>query len=378
MTTSSRWIAGLAVGAVLLAGCGGSAATAGLGPGAAPASVTDSASETDPASGSGRASGGGTAAGGDPAAGSDPAVAADAVVPLERVPTPQLPVSITDAAGDEVTVDSAARIVPLVGSIAEIVFSLGLGDAVVGRDVGASFEQAADLPLVTHGHDVNVEGVLSLEPTVVLAESSTGPPEALEQLRRSGVPVVVVEEAWTLDDVAPRIDAVATALGVGEAGAALIERTEQQLAAAADRAPDDAGDLRVGFLYLRGTAGVYLLGGPGSGADALIEAVGADDAGIAAGLTRPFTPLTSEALVDAAPDVILVMRGGLSSVGGVDGLVALPGVAQTPAGRDRRVITVDDGLLLNFGPRTGAVIELLAEELRAATAENPDEPENSA
>lgn len=332
-----RWRAAIAAASVLLAGCGGPAANGGLGPAATPAAPAEVS-----------------------------APAPEDVVPLDEVPSPDLPVTVTDATDDAVTVASADRIVPLVGSIAEIVFSLGLGDAVVGRDVAATFEQAAHLPLVTYGHDVNVEGVLSLEPTVVLAESSTGPPEALEQLRRAGVPVVVVEEAWTLADVTPRIEAVAAALGVDAAGAALVDRTEQQVAAAAAAAPTDVDGLRVAFLYLRGTAGVYLLGGPGSGADALIEAVGAEDAGIAAGLTRPFTPLTSEALVDAAPDVLLVMRGGLSSVGGVDGLVELPGVAQTPAGRDRRVIAVEDGLLLNFGPRTGAVIGLLAEELRTS------------
>lgn len=119
------------------------------------------------------------------------------------------------------------------------------------------------------------------------------------------------------------------------------------------------------FLYLRGTAAVYLIGGEGSGADAMVEAVGGIDAGAEAGLGS-FTPITSEALVAAAPDVILVMEAGLASVGGVDGLVELPGVAQTPAGRDRRVIAMDDALLLSFGPRTGDALEELGEELVAA------------
>ncbi len=300
--------------------------------------------------------------------GTDPAL----VVPLAEVPDPELPVTVATPEG-EVTVDDVSRIVPLVGSLSEIVVSLGLGENIVGRDVAATFEQVAELPVVTHGgHDVSVEGVLSLAPTVVLADTATGPPEAIDQLRSAGVPVVVVEEAWTLDDIATRIAAVATALGVPEAGEALVVRTEAEIAAAT--LPDVAAGVTVGFLYLRGTAGVYLLGGPGSGADQLVDAVGASDAGTASGLTRPFTPLTSEALIDAAPDVLLVMSSGLESVGGVDGLVALPGVAQTPAGRDRRVIAVDDGLLLSFGPRTGAVITLLAERLAAALADDPAGP----
>lgn len=309
----------------------------------------------------------------DPAGEASP-VAAPAdpsqVVPLAQVPTPQLPVTVASGDG-EVTVDDVSRIVPLVGSLAEIVFSLGLGDAVVGRDVAATFDQAAELPVVTQGgHDVAVEGVLSLAPTVVLADTATGPPEAIEQIRAAGVPVVVIDEAWSLEDVAPRIRAVAAALGVPDAGEDLVARTEAEIAAARIDRPSDP-PLRVGFLYLRGPAGVYLLGGRGSGADRLLEALGAVDAGVEAGLQRAFTPLTSEALIDAAPDVLLVMESGLASVGGVDGLVELPGVAQTPAGRARRVVAVDDGLLLSFGPRTGAVLHLLAEELDAVTGDVP-------
>ena len=113
------------------------------------------------------------------------------------------------------------------------------------------------------------------------------------------------------------------------------------------------------FLYLRGTSAIYLVGGRGSGADALISAAGGTDAGAAAGLAA-FVPLTAESVAMLNPDVILVMTKGLESVGGIDGLVTLPGVAQTNAGRDRRVIAVDDTLLLSFGPRTGRLVDQLA------------------
>ena len=107
---------------------------------------------------------------------------------------------------------------------------------------------------------------------------------------------------------------------------------------------------------------MYLLGGPRSGADSMIEAAGGIDAGTAIGLDRsPFTPLTSEALVEAAPDVLLLTDSGLESVGGIDALLAMPGISQTPAARDRRVVTVDDGVLYSFGSRTP---EALAELVR--------------
>lgn len=292
---------------------------------------------------------------------------ASAVVPV-GTPVPQLPVTVTDAQGRSVTVTDASRIVAvtLSGTLAEVVFSLGLGDRVVGRDVATTFQQARDLPLVTRAHDLSAEGVLALDPTVVLTDASTGPPEAVTALRKAGVTVVMVREAWSLAEVYPRIEAVAAALGVPAAGADLVARTRADVASALAGVPRRDEPWRVAFLYLRGTAGVYLMGGRGSGADSLIEAVGAVDAGSSIGLER-FRPLTSEGLVRAAPDVIVVMAGGLESVGGEDGLLAVAGVAQTPAGRARRVIAMDDAELLSFGPRTGAVVRELADRLAAVT-----------
>ncbi|MFD8978993.1 hemin ABC transporter substrate-binding protein [Streptomyces sp. NPDC059564] len=307
---------------------------------------------------------GGTAA----PAGSSPAHGApalpDRVEPLAAVPRPALPVTVPSADGTQVTVGSAERVIPLSGGLNEIVQTLGLGGQVVARDITATFEQAASLPVVTRGHDVSAESVLSLRPTLVLAEATTGPGEAVRQIRDAGVPVLVVSPAKALEDVPKRIDEVAAALGVKDAGTQLKQRTADRIAAARKDVPAaSAKKPRVAFLYLRGTASVYLLGGSDSGAASLLEAAGAVDTGKESGLGKDFTPITSEALAAAAPDAILVMSKGLASVGGIDGLVRIPGVAQTPAGMDRRVVSVDDGVLLNYGPRTDQVLSSLVAQL---------------
>ncbi|WP_420080956.1 heme/hemin ABC transporter substrate-binding protein [Streptomyces sp. JL4002] len=309
-----------------------------------------------------------TACGGTATTPTPPAPAAqavpDRVEPLAPAPRPALPVTVPSADGGQVTVTAADRVVPLTGSLNEIVHTLGLGAQVVARDITATFEQAAALPVVTRGHDVSAESVLSLRPTLVLAETTTGPAEAVQQIRDAGIPVLVVAPAKSLDDVPRRIDTVATALGVKEAGTQLNQRTADRIAAARKGVPAASGKQpRVAFLYLRGTASVYLLGGSDSGAASLLEAAGAVDTGKDSGLGKDFTPITSEALAAAAPDAILVMSKGLESVGGIDGLVNIPGVAQTPAGMDRRVLTVDDGVLLNYGPRTDQVLSSLIAQL---------------
>ena len=291
------------------------------------------------------------------------AAAANRVEPLTDTPRPRLPVTVDSADGKKVTVSEARRIVPLSGSLSEIVFTLGLGDRVVARDITATFQQAAKLPLVTRNHDVSAESVLSLKPDLVLAEKTTGPAEAMGQIRAAGVPVLVVDPAQGLADVGPRIQAVADALGVPAAGKELTRRSEDRIAAARKAIPAHKEKPRVAFLYLRGSASVYLIGGKGSGATSLLEAAGAVDAGAESGLEQDFTAITTEALAKAAPDAILVMTKGLESVGGIDGLVKIPGVAQTPAGMDRRVVSIEDGVLLNYGPRTDQVLKSIVAQL---------------
>lgn len=291
------------------------------------------------------------------------ATVADVVRPLDPRPVPVLPVAVTDATGQQVTVTDVDRILPvnLYGSIAEIVFSLGLGDRVIGRDTSTTFPEATDLPLVTvNGHDLSAEAILELDPSIVLADRSIGPGEVFEQLRASGVTVVMIDPLQTIEDVPAHIRSISAALGVPEAGERLIARTQREIEDASASVAVPADPPSIAFLYLRGPAGIYLITGTDAGPDAMIEAIGARDAGEALGVVG-FKPITSEALINAAPDVILVLSDSLDSVGGVDGLLSVPGVAQTPAGEQRRIVDMDDGVLLNFGTRTGAAIEALAE-----------------
>lgn len=143
------------------------------------------------------------------------------VLPLEDPQTPQLPVTITDFQGTEVTVTSADRILALdmYGTLAQTVVALGLGDRLVGRVTSSTETTLANLPLVTqNGHDISAEAVLSLAPTVVLMDTTNGPLEITEQLRSAGVTVVHFDPSRSLDQVVPQIKAVAQALGVTDAG----------------------------------------------------------------------------------------------------------------------------------------------------------------
>jgi len=249
--------------------------------------------------------------------------------------------------------DSAQRIVSLANGSGEVVVVLGGADRVVGRDETSNTPEIEQVPVVTKAHSINAEQVIALNPDIVLIDAMTAPVEAIQQLRDSGISVVEVPEAWSSAEVSNKIQVIGEAIG---APSSAIEYAQQQ--SVGRPAETRLTGNRVAFLYLRGTSAIYLLGGVGSGADSLIAESGAVDVGAEAGF-EAFTPLTAEELVNLNPDTILVMADGLKSVGGVDGLFALPGLAQTEAAQTRQVVVVDDTLLLSFGPRTGALIDAL-------------------
>ncbi|MGA0131563.1 MAG: heme/hemin ABC transporter substrate-binding protein [Ilumatobacteraceae bacterium] len=292
----------------------------------------------------------------------------DFPLPTVEPESPRLPTITTGADGIVVEVTDSSRIIVLNEAIAEIVVSLGMQDFIIGRDATTTLASLLDVEEVSNGHDISAESVLSLRPSVVIGDTRTGPPEALQQLRAAGVAVLVAPEVWTLSDLPSRVEMIAGALGIPRAGDSLVDLTQRAIDDALRGVGAYADVLRVAFLYVRGTASVYLLGGTGSGADELVAATGAVDVGALNGLSA-FTPLTAEAIVQADPDVLLVMTRGLDSVGGIDGLLALPGVSSTRAAATRAVIAVDDDLLLSFGPRTGALIARLAELLNTFSSD---------
>jgi iron complex transport system substrate-binding protein len=254
---------------------------------------------------------------------------------------------------------SVARVVVLANGVAEIMNSLHAKALIVGRDLSSSEKALEDIPVVTSGHQVIPEKVIALKPDLVIIDASTGPKSAIDQIRSAGIRVEQTPESWNLADISLKVQAVANVIGAPQQG----ELLNQSISSAITNSKLSSKP-RIAFLYLRGTSSIYLIGGEGSGADSLISAIGGVDVGAAA-LPRPFNTLTAESLATLNPDVIIVMTKGLESVGGISGLLKLPGVAQTEAGKKQAVIDVDDSLLLSFGPRTPSLVQVLAERVSA-------------
>jgi iron complex transport system substrate-binding protein len=255
-------------------------------------------------------------------------------------------------------VPTVQRVVALANGSAEIVAALGYTSILVGRDVASTMPELAPIAIDNPGHNVSTETVLAQKPDLILIDSNTSPTSALNTLKQSGIKIVTIPSTFDLKTVAAKESAVASAIGAPKAGELLTNQISST--------NNPVKPIKVVFLYLRGTSSIYLIGGKGSGADSLITAMGFTDIG-AANLAQPFSAMSAEELVKLNPDVILLMTKGLESVGGLAGLVQLPGIAQTQAGQHKRVVTVDDSLLLSFGPRTIPLIPRLRDDILKAS-----------
>lgn len=258
----------------------------------------------------------------------------------------------------------ASRIVSLGGDMTELVFELGLGDSLVGIDVTTVGPAAAmKLPSVGIGRFLAPEAVLAVSPTLVLADTDTAPTSTLDQLRATGVDVVVFETPSTFDEYFAKIADLAALLGAEGEGEILTERLKAEIGQITSVDPEWDQPPRALYLYTRGP-GTLLMFGEGMTSRALIEEAGAIDVGTESGVTGYIT-VTPEALVAASPDVIIVPSEGLDDIGGIDGLLQIPGIAETPAGQNRRILDYPQGDFLTMGPRMPASLELLIRDLSA-------------
>nr|WP_269093136.1 ABC transporter substrate-binding protein [Corynebacterium accolens] len=288
----------------------------------------------------------------------------DDIEPVTDKAEPALPVELTDADGYDVTVTDASRILALdiYGTYTKTLSGLGLADNIVGRTVSSTEPNLADLPVVTEGgHNINVEAVLELNPTLLIVDHSIGPRDAIDQIRAAGVTTVVMEPERTIDSVGEDITTLGDTLGLPDEARELADRSNKEIEEAREAikelVPDDP--MRMAFLYARGNGGVFFIMGEGTGAQDLIEGIGGVDLAAENNLSYA-EPANAEALARINPEVIIMMTNGLESTGGIDGLLERPGVAQTTAGQKKRIVTIPDGQSLAFGPMTGQTLVKLA------------------
>jgi iron complex transport system substrate-binding protein len=253
------------------------------------------------------------------------------------------------------------RIVSAGGDLTEIVYALGAEDRVVGVDVTSNFPPSAkDKKQVGYVRHISAEGVLALEPDLVLGAHDMGPPTTIDQLRAAGVRVELAPRGYSAKGIAAKVGFVGRVLGLRDEARQLASKIEADFNREAARAVSKPLKPRVIFILSLGK-GEPMVGGVGSSAAQIIELAGGTNA-----VTEfdGYRPMSSEAILAARPEVILIMDSTVVRYGGIDKIFERPELAHTPAGQKRRYISMDGMLLLGFGPRTPLAIEQLGEALR--------------
>ncbi len=265
------------------------------------------------------------------------------------------------------------RIVSVSGSTTEIVYALGAEKQLVGTDTTSLFPAAAlQTAKVGYQRQLSAEGLMSLKPDAVIGTTEAGPPVVMDQIRSAGVKVELVEADHSWAEVQRKVAAVGRATARTAEATALQARLDVQwaavLATVAKAAGPNVKAPRVIFVLSHSTSAQ--VSGEKTAAHAIMTFAGLDN--VMAGPGKPATfngyrPMTAEALVVAAPDVVITTTQGIEASGGVDKFWAKAGFELTPAYKKRALVALDALFLIGFGPRLPqAVAELHSQVFKAA------------
>lgn len=257
------------------------------------------------------------------------------------------------------------RIVSLGGDVTEILYELGAGDRVVATDTTSVFPQAAaNTPKVGYVRRLSAEGVLSLEPDLILISGAAGPPAALEQLEASGVGIVQMETEYTVDAIYEKTRTVGDAVGkAAEAQAYEAEIRAKWLEAEATL-EDVNQSLRVLF-FATFADNAPRAAGRETAAHGVIELIGGTNV---FGSETGYKSLSLEAAVAADPEIILVMDQNVDRAGSLEKLTSHPAISLTSAVQNGHVFVVDAVQVMQFGPRTPEALAKLATEIQDGLA----------
>ena len=258
----------------------------------------------------------------------------------------------------------ATSIVSIGGPVTEVIYALGAGDRIVARDTTSHFPREVEaLPDVGYMRQLSAEGVLSVSPDLIVTRDTAGPLETLDQLRAASVPLVEVHDGFSKESVLTAVTVIGEALGKADDAALLRKQIEGEfIALEADVAAQETAP-RVLFI-LSNQGGRLNVAGRGTGAGGMITLAGGKN--VMGDAFEGYKIMSDEALIEAAPDVVLMMTGREEHEGRKDDIFALPSLTHSSAALNDRFITIDPAAL-GFGPRTAQFASALNADLAALT-----------
>lgn len=251
------------------------------------------------------------------------------------------------------------RIITLGGAITETVVDLGFEKQIIAVDVTSEFpEGIKKMPKVSKNRSVSAEGLMAFRPDLIIAPYGDVPYGVIQSLKGAGIQFVAIKQEYSVKGALQFIREIGTALGVKEKGNKLALETGQRINKALRIVKLSKKKPEVLFIYARGT-GTMTVAGKGSNMDAMITLAGGRNA---IQEFNRYKTYSTEALVNANPDVLFLFDFGMESLGGNNGLLKMPGVAYTNAGKNKRIAAMDGPLMINFSTRLDQAILALHKE----------------
>ena len=247
------------------------------------------------------------------------------------------------------------RIVIAGGSLTEIVFALGAGDDVVGVDKTSSYpEKVKQLPQIGYWKLLNIEGVLSLKPTLFITLNDVEPDNVIQKVSESKVDVLALQRVpGTIELLYENINKIASKLNKQKEGELLINRIKTNLADIQTKIATHPQKTKV--LSLMSMSGINSVAGKNTTIDALIAIAGGENLA----KHNSFKSYTAESIIAINPEVIILNKYSIDQLGGLDKVNTIPGITETSAFKNNRITIIDDSYLFGIGPRVDEAAKLL-------------------
>ena len=265
---------------------------------------------------------------------------------------------------------SGPRVVGVSKQINEFLYEIGAESVLVARDLTSIYPAAIrTFPSVGYHRALSAEGIISMRPTMLLTDGNLGPDAVVEQVRKVGVPVVLMSPGNSVDSAQALMGKLGERFGRKQAADSVIGEWRRAMNDALADSARWVGEPkpRVLVMHFGQLNNSYLALKRGSTADRIIGWAGGVNAVDSVGGMMRLTP---ELIAKAAPDVVIATDVGFDRVGSSEKFAQLPGVALTPAAKNGRIYRVDETEVMYFGPRTPASIRKVAGWLHPATTQS--------
>jgi iron complex transport system substrate-binding protein len=251
----------------------------------------------------------------------------------------------------------AQRVVSVSKQINEFIYAIGAQGSLIARDLTSVYPpQIQNLPSVGYHRALSAEGIISMKPSLFLTDGNVGPESVLDQLKKVGIPIVVLNPGNTEDSAQMLLTSLGQRLHREQAAASVLAQWKRAMSqVVGDSACWNTQRPRVLLMHFGQVINNYLAVNRGSPADRMIQYAGGVNAiDSVGGMTR----LSPELIAKTRPDIIVATDVGFDRLGAAK-FAELPGVSLTPAAKNGRIYRIDESEIMYFGPRTPATVKKL-------------------